>query len=52
MSLVQMMGFAGVVPAVDEAADCAFEVADRIEGAAPDGFPGDDLEEDFDHAQP
>ena len=30
-------GFAAVVPAVDEAADCVFEVAGRIEGAAPDG---------------
>jgi hypothetical protein len=39
---------AAVVPAVDEPADRGGQLADRVEGAAPDGLAGDDAEEDLD----
>src|SRR5436305_689727 len=41
----------GVV-GVDVAADCAGQLVDRAERAAPYRLPGDDPEEDLDHVQP
>jgi hypothetical protein len=39
---------ASFLPAVDEGLDRADEVLDGCEGAASDGFAGDDPEEDLD----
>lgn len=44
-------GLAAVVPACDEGADLADQLADGGEGAAVDGLAFDDAEPDLDHAQ-